>query len=138
MINGLVVEDHNRFEHHPFKEWVAQVLNSHFAPAIADRFSCVLEVEKYNKKNKNIVLQLKDQKYVMEVYYTTKAGIYLYICDLFSDWPRKAIEAELLRKISDKVVKGEIGKDWIDNGQGRVSEVVLSGKLQTPDEVLTP
>ena len=134
MVKGLLINEVNRFEHHPFKEWVAQVLNAHFAPSIADRFSCVLEVEKYNKKNKNIVKQLKDEKYVMEVYYTTKGGIYLYICDLFSDWPRKAIEAELLRKISDKIVKGEIGSDWVDDGHGRVAEIILSGKLQTPEE----
>lgn len=127
-IKGLLVK--NDWHNHGFKVWVDQVINKHFASNIAKRFYGVLEVEKYNTKNLNILKQLKDSKFVMEVYYTQPSGIHVYICDLFSDWSKQQIELHLLRMITDKVKTNQIGTDW-ENKDGRVSQIVNSGKLQT-------
>ncbi len=131
-INGLMINEN--WHNHGFKMWVDQVINKHFAPSIAKRFYGVLEVEKYNKKNKNIVKQLRDQKYIMEVYYTSKEGIHVYICDVFSAWTKEVIELRLLQYITDKVKTEQIGIDWGDK-DGRVSEIIVSEKLATPLEL---
>ena len=111
------------WEKHAFKIWVDQVVNKHFSPSIAKRFYGVFEVEKYNKNNKNIIRQLKDNKYVMEVYYTQPSGLHVYICDLFSDWKREFIEYVLLVRIKEKLKNGSIGQDWGDI-DGKVSVVI--------------
>lgn len=136
-IKGLIVRDDTRNWHnHGFKMWVDQVVNKHFSPDIASRFYGTLEVEKYNKKNKNIVKQLHDEKYVMEVYYVQPNGIQVFICDLFSGWPKEAVEVTLLRYITDKVKTNQIGKDW-GAEKGKISLALLAGRYDTGEVVTT-
>jgi hypothetical protein len=127
-MNNIIIK--SNFETHPFKEGVAMLIEKHFTEAIAKRFYGVLEVEKYNKKSRNILKQLKDERYVLELYYNQPSGFSVYICDVFSHWPKEVVELQLLKMITDKCVKGEIGQDW-GSFKGRISLDVTSGKHQT-------
>lgn len=126
----------SNFKEHAFKVWVDGIINKHFTPSIAKRFYGVFEVEKYHKGSTNIARQLKDQKYIMEVYYTNPSGIHQYICDLFSEWPKEYIESQLLRYITDKFKNGEIGQDWQEK-DGKVDQGVLVGTYETKTPVIT-
>lgn len=118
---------------HPFKQGVMGILETHFAPDIASRFRLSFEHETFNKDaSPHIHRQIKDNMFVMEVYYDTGRSLE-YVCDLYS-WESKArTQAQLLRMITDKVKDGKFGQDW-EEKDGRISKIVASGKLETPDD----
>jgi hypothetical protein len=126
----------NIYQSHPFKDAVRSLIAQHFHPSIASRFEVYFEVEMYNtdaKEAQNLRNQMRDNRFVAEVYYKHKSGISTFICDLYSWWDKKQVEFALLRFITDKARVGEIGRDWTADDKGRISEDVTSGKFETPD-----
>lgn len=114
-----------------FRKGVKSIIEEHFAPSIAKKFLLEYEANIYNADmNKNIQNQLKDKNFILEVRYVTSPYSTEYICDVCSWWPKKQVEYQLLRYITDKAVKGKIGKDWVEKN-GKISLDVLSGKHQT-------
>lgn len=118
------------YENHPFKQALYQMLSSHFAPSVLNNFEFILEVELYTKANPNILRQMRDDKFICEVHYKEN-GLLQYICDVGSFWPKEAVEAHMLRYITDKFKQGVIGKDWSEGRTGKVDKSVLSGKRAT-------
>ena len=115
---------------HPFKEGVRQLLRQHFDESIVKRFSFALEVERFDTPNTRN--QLKDQRYILEVYYNQPSGLIEFICDLQSWISKEQTEYELLRHITDKVKAGTIGKDWVDK-KDKISADIKSGKHETKE-----
>lgn len=120
---------------HPFKQGVMSLIEKHFAPEIAKNFKLSFEAETFNvKASEHIFRQVRDDKMVMEVYYNTGHALE-YVCDLFSWESKKRTEAQLLRMITDKVKDGKFGDNWTEGANGRISEIVTSGKLETKGAV---
>lgn len=114
-----------------FKEAIQSLIEKHFAPSIAKKFQYEYEVNLYNlDRNKNLQQQMKDRNFILEVRYQTSDVTSQYICDVCSWWSKAYTEAHLLQYITDKVVKGKMGKDWVEK-DGKISEDILSGKHQT-------
>lgn len=132
--------DIKQFADHPFKEGIRMILSQHFAPKIVLLFDIYFEVEMYNldsTRSKNLLNQLKDGKFIAEVYFTNEKGLSIYICDLYSWWPKKQVEYVLLQHITDKARTGQIGRDWTEKDIKNISGEVRSGKYETPDEEIT-
>ncbi len=114
-----------------FRRGVKGIIEQHFAPSIAEKFVLEYEANLYNAdKNKNIQAQMKDKNFVIEVRYRTSDITSEYVCDVASWWSRGRVEYTLLKYITDKAVKGKIGRDWVEKN-GKISLEVLSGKHQT-------
>lgn len=119
---------------HPFKQGVINLLGQHFAPEIVKNFKLAFESETFDKKiAQNILNQIRDDKLVMEVYYTTDKSLE-YVCDLFSWETKLNTELRLLRYITDAIRAGKFGSKWLQNNDGRISEGIVSGKHETPEE----
>lgn len=121
---------------HPFKQGVMNIIEKHFASEIAGRFKLSFEAETFNPKaSVHVWRQVKDNNLVMEVYYNTGSTLE-YVCDLYSWESKPRTEAHLLRMITDRVKDGKFGSNWLEDSTGRISEIVTSGKLETPDDPL--
>lgn len=131
------MKDSNFFKYldtHPFKVAVRNMLEDHFAPDLSRRFVFEYEAKKYNMdNNQEIRKQVKDENFIMEVWYQQKDGLVSeFICDLYSWETKKQCEARLLRGITDKARVGKIGLDWGEKGGViGISQDVLSGKHET-------
>ena len=116
---------------HPMKGYVVQILKKYFSNKIVDRFMFMFEAELYD--NQNTFNQLRDDKLIMEVRYKNR-DTSEYICDVFSFMTKEQIEYKLLKYITDTYKAGKIGKDWVEQKGKLVSNEILSGKHETPDE----
>lgn len=116
---------------HPMKGYVVQILKKYFSNKIVDRFMFMFEAELYD--NQNTFNQLRDDKLIMEVRYKNR-DTSEYICDVFSFMTKEQIEYKLLKYITDAYKAGKIGKDWVEQKGKLVSNEILSGKHETPDE----
>jgi hypothetical protein len=118
---------------HPFRKGVMLILDRHFAPNLAKRFSLNMEAFVYDKyADKSIYAQLKSDNHIMEVYYHNPDGTREFICDLQQNMRPQQCEVFLLRHITDKVKVGAIGRDWAEQG-GRlaISKDILESKYET-------
>lgn len=122
---------------HPFKAAIAGLIDHHFDISIAKKFELVFELDKYNlDRNKSLQKQKQDDNPIMEVHYKLPSGILVYICDLYPWESKPATERRLLKGITDKVKTNQFGDDWEERNDGKISQIVKSGKYETPDELI--
>jgi hypothetical protein len=119
---------------HPMRSGVKQILERHFTPEIANRFTLIFEAEAYNDYNKNIHNQLRDNMLILEVHYQIGEGLIEYICDIFGWMTPKQAEYKLLRYITDKAKEGKIGKDWDLEGGDKISLALTTTQHETPKD----
>lgn len=115
---------------HPLRDGVTLILEQHFAPEIVKRFQLIFEAQVFTAEN--ILNQIRQDNVALEVYYDTGETTE-YICDVWSWMKPKQAEAHLLRHITDAAKVGKIGKNWVAHHDGRISETVASGKLETKE-----
>lgn len=119
-----------KFYTHPLREGVTLILEKHFAPEIVQRFQLQFEANAF--QGQHIMNQLRDDKVSLEIYYDT-GGTVEYICDVWSWMRPKEAEYHLLNRITDAAKAGKIGQHWIESKDGRISEIVASGELETKE-----
>lgn len=111
---------------HPMRAEIMTILKYHFSDDIVSRFNLTFEGESYNKDQKNIWKQFKDNFHILEVRYRTGEDTYEYICDISTGMTKKQAEYTLLKYITDKYKEGKIRFD-----DYKFNKEVGEGKYET-------